>query len=64
MHPSTYAALTIGGVIALTGMYDYLAWLHWGYEGTLTSVIRDWCRRYPLLPFAGGVLVGHLLWGG
>lgn len=64
MHPSTYAALVLGVILLIAGVYDYLAVIHWGYDGTLTYVLRGWIRKYPLLPFAAGALVMHLLEGG
>lgn len=44
-----------------------IAWdlmLGWGIlEGrTITSVIREWSKSFPLLPFLAGVLSGHLFW--
>jgi hypothetical protein len=28
----------------------------------ITHVVKDWARDYPILPFAIGVLMGHLFW--
>ena len=28
----------------------------------ITTVIRKWAKDYPILPFALGVLCGHLFW--
>jgi hypothetical protein len=63
MLPSNYAAMSLGAIILFAGVYDYAAGLAWGYDGTLTSLIRDWFRRWPVLPFAAGMLAMHLLEG-
>lgn len=46
--------------LTLSGMYDLLAWLAWGYPATVTAVVRELSMRWPLIPFGVGVLIGHL----
>ena len=29
---------------------------------TITSIIRGWATKHPVVPFALGVLMGHLFW--
>lgn len=40
--------------------YDIWAVYSGGVDGTISSVIFDYSREFPLIPFAFGVLAGHL----
>lgn len=30
--------------------------------GTVSCVVYEFCGAHPIVPFAAGVLIGHLLW--
>jgi len=49
-------------VAALLGAYDIWAIATAGYDASISVVVLDWSRRAPVLPFAVGVLAGHLFW--
>jgi hypothetical protein len=49
-------------VAALLGAYDVYAIITSGYDASVSMVILDWSRRAPVLPFAFGILSGHLFW--
>jgi hypothetical protein len=53
-------ALGVGIVLAFAGAYDVWAAMHWGYPATITAVVREFSVRWPLIPFAAGLLAGHL----
>jgi len=55
-------AMSLAVVLALCGLYDVWAGLRWGYDATVTAVVRDASGRWPIIPFGVGVLVGHLFW--
>lgn len=59
--PSIIAIWLLANLL-LVGLWD--GWqLVLGNPGyTVSSVLRDWSTAYPILPFAIGLLVGHLLW--
>ena len=31
-------------------------------QATISEAVWDWSSRYPYLPFAAGILCGHLFW--
>lgn len=49
-------------VAALAGAYDLWAVATAGYDASISVVVLDWSHRAPVLPFAAGVLAGHLFW--
>jgi len=51
-------------VIATVGLigWDIFAYVKGGGEATISSVILDTSKNFPPLPFAFGVLCGHLFW--
>lgn len=49
-------------VAALLGIYDVWAISTSGYDASISVIIVDWSRQLPILPFAIGVLAGHLFW--
>jgi hypothetical protein len=57
-------AVTIFGGIALliVGVYDVYAGGWIGPDYTVSRVILDSSKKWPLLPFLTGLLVGHLFW--
>ena len=55
-------ALALLALHLVVGAWDIYAtfWLPPG--STVSWVLQGWCRHWPVLPFAMGVLAGHLLW--
>jgi H+/Cl- antiporter ClcA len=55
-------AAVLHAVIILVTAWDL--WVQWRGDSTHTvsSIIRGWAVQWPLLPFATGVIVGHLFW--
>lgn len=49
-------------VVTLLIGYDIFAVLRWGYHGTISYDVLTAAKAYPVLPFAMGVVCGHLLW--
>ena len=56
----TYAV--IFSAIAALIIYDVFALLKWGNDCTISVRIWTLARRYPIIPFAIGVLMGHFFW--
>lgn len=50
------------GAIALLTVYDIWTLLKRGYPTTVSWTLLLISRRYPIIPFAIGVLVGHVFW--
>lgn len=43
-------------------IYDIVALWLGGWDATISVVLLTWARSYPILPFAFGVVCGHLFW--
>lgn len=57
--------LSFGFLVIIVGIYTWDAFAVWQWQGpdkTVSSVLREWAGRQPILPFAAGVLIGHLFW--
>lgn len=58
---------TITGVFIVAAFlvivgYDVWAVLAGGIEATISEVVWEYATSYPIIPFATGVLCGHLFW--
>lgn len=53
------AAVLVAAALLLVG-YDVYAFLAGGVEATISRTVYEWAQRWPILPFALGVLTGHL----
>lgn len=49
-------------VIVAVGAVDLYLALYAGPGATITEYIRRVSHQYPIIPFAAGVLAGHLFW--
>lgn len=50
-------AVTVGSIV-----YDVVANAQGGVSATISRVMRAAAMDYPIIPFAVGVLIGHLFW--
>jgi len=65
MHPEAIAKaviLAIGVIVALVGVADIWLSVRFSPDASLSSTIRTLSTSYPAIPFAVGVLMGHLFW--
>jgi len=53
-------ALLLAGAMAFAGVWDAVALFLGGRENTISSIVVDWSHQVPLIPFAAGMLAGHL----
>jgi len=54
------ASVTLALIVAIWDAYA----VHASNEAqTVSSVIRVWSHRYPVIPLCVGVLIGHVFWG-
>jgi hypothetical protein len=49
-------------VVILITIYDIVAYLEGGNEVTISGWFWEHSKRYPIIPFAWGVISGHLFW--
>ena len=55
-------ALCLRGLLTAIGVYDVLVSYRVIPGCTVSSVVHEWSQLFPVMPFAIGLLVGHLLW--
>jgi hypothetical protein len=55
------AWVLISAINLLIG-YDVYAAIRWGYTGTISYDVLQASLRHPIIPFAAGVIAGHLFW--
>lgn len=48
--------------LALVGVYDVYLAFSGEPQYTVSEILSEWAKRWPVLPFAGGLVVGHILW--
>ena len=53
------AFLMVCGLIAA---WDIFAVTRLSWQDTVSFVIAEWSVRFPVLPFALGMLAGHIFW--
>ncbi len=57
--------LTIGFilvVVVIGVIYDLLVWHLYGSAATISWVTWTSAKKWPIIPFAMGILCGHLFW--
>ena len=52
----------LAGLAALLIAWDVYVYLAAGSEATISVVLRDAAAAHPVIPFALGVIAGHILW--
>ena len=58
-------SLTIATILlAVVGLSLFDVYIFWrgGTEATISWTIFEWSHKYPMIPFAVGVLCGHFFW--
>jgi hypothetical protein len=61
MHdPSWWGALLFFAVLVAIGVFDFIALYSGGRNSTISAVVQQLSREYPLLPLAIGLILGHL----
>lgn len=58
----TYTRIFIAATIGVIIIYDVWVAVAGGTGTTVSHELITWAYRYPILPFALGVVFGHLFW--
>lgn len=53
--------LVVFTAVALV-LYDVYAVVAGGKEATISWIVLQWSKVYPIIPFALGVVIGHMFW--
>jgi hypothetical protein len=59
---STTETLIVVNVVAVA-LYDVAARVFGGNESTVSYALLDASVKWPVVPLAVGVLIGHVFWG-
>lgn len=50
------------GLFALLMAWDLYTLIRNGYASTVSATLLKFSQRFPVVPFAFGILLGHLIW--
>ena len=48
--------------VVILGLYDIYALYRGGFVNTISWQIYFYSKKYPIIPFAIGILMGHIFW--
>ena len=62
VEPQKVVTLIAGLSLLIVGVYDVYAagWL--GPDFTVSRVVLEWSRKWPIMPFLAGLVIGHIFW--
>jgi hypothetical protein len=60
--PAILAACLLLNAVCI-GLWDIYCTYGPGSQYTVSALLADWSRQWPVLPFALGMLAGHIFWG-
>lgn len=49
-------------IIVVVLAFDSFIMFHTNNEVTISSVVLDYSKQYPIIPFVMGLIAGHLFW--
>ena len=55
-----YVAVLLVAILVTVGVYDVAAIFSGGELGTVSEVVLAWSQRWPVIPLAAGIVIGHL----
>lgn len=54
--------LFLAAALIACGIFDVWVLIEGRGNLTVSALVRAFAKEYPVLPFAGGMLMGHLFW--
>ena len=63
MTTQEITAVVLATFIGLILLYDLWAVSVWGMDATVSAVVRDYSKSYPVIPLLVGIVCGHFFWG-
>lgn len=58
----TKSAVVFIIIFALAIVWDVIAIVTWGPQVTLSAIVWGLAKEMPIVPFALGIVMGHLFW--
>lgn len=58
--PAMWGSVLLLAFLVAVGVFDFVALTSAGKLKTISEVIQGWSSQYPLVPFAAGLVFGHL----
>lgn len=62
MSGSNLTMIVLLFVSVLLIVYDFYAYWSFGQESTISMYLFDISKKFPIVPFGIGVIMGHLFW--
>lgn len=65
--PSIEIGARVTAVLLLLIIHFVLAWdvyagMRWGGEASVSVVLAEWVRQYPIIALTTGIVIGHIVW--
>ena len=54
--------IILATIVLGVGLYDVFAALFLPPDSTVSAIVLDLAKRYPILPLLVGIVLGHLFW--
>lgn len=61
-HLQIITLSVLGATACLLGLYDVWVKVRGGDKATISKVLLNFAKRYPIVPLALGVILGHIFW--
>lgn len=58
----TFTAIVTLSFIVIAIVFDLIVLLVKGSDNTISAVVFNLSKQYPIIPFVAGVIAGHLWW--
>ena len=62
MTDRTKTILVLAAAVVILIGWDLFVWMSPEPDDTISEVVLGWAKKTVVLPFAFGVLMGHLFW--
>ena len=59
---NTITRLIVLAAILFLIIADVILLIRFGVEATISQVLLNWARAYPVIPFGIGFAMGHIFW--
>lgn len=64
MQSQLWLAVVVVSVLMVAFVFDFAALARGDPRSTVSAILGQWSRDFPVLPFFVGMLMGHFFWPG
>lgn len=54
--------LSLLAIVTITAVWDIVVSIRFDDRYTVSGMLREWSREWPLLPLSLGLVMGHIFW--